>query len=70
MFYGGTVRRGGRGCLSWQHAKASLLPEGPATQWNRIEFIQGMGSGVKRVVEAEKDRERERGRKKRSRGRP
>jgi hypothetical protein len=36
----------------------------------RKEFIQGMGSGVKTVVEAEKDRERERGRKKRSRGRP
>jgi hypothetical protein len=26
----------------------------------RIEFIQGMGRGVKRVVEAEKGRERER----------
>ena len=25
----------------------------------RIEFIQGMGRGVKRVVEAEKGRERE-----------
>jgi hypothetical protein len=25
----------------------------------RIEFIQGMGQGVKRVVEAEKGRERE-----------
>jgi hypothetical protein len=26
----------------------------------RIEFIQGMGRGVTRIVEAEKDRERER----------
>jgi hypothetical protein len=31
----------------------------------RIEFIQGMGRGVKRVVEAEKGRERERVEKKR-----
>ena len=27
---------------------------------HRIEFIQGMGRGVKRVVEAEKGREKER----------
>jgi hypothetical protein len=36
------------------HADASLLPEGPATQRYCIEqFIQGMGRGVKRVVETE-----------------
>jgi hypothetical protein len=28
--------------------------------WYRIEFIQSMGKGVKRVVEAERERERER----------
>jgi hypothetical protein len=28
--------------------------------WYRTELIQGMGRGVKRVVETEKDRERER----------
>jgi hypothetical protein len=50
--------------LRWAHAKASLPPGGPAMAVNtmvqyRIEFIQGMGQGVKRVVEAEKGRERE-----------
>jgi hypothetical protein len=29
-------------------------------EWYRIEFIQGMGRGVKRVAEAEKGREGER----------
>jgi hypothetical protein len=33
------------------------------TRVYRIEFIQGTGRGVKRVVEAEKGRERERERK-------
>ena len=55
----GRVRYGGRGCLSGSHAKASLPPEGPATQGYSIEFIQDMGRGAKRVVEAEKGRKRE-----------
>ena len=43
----------------WAHAEASLPPERPDTILKyRIEFIQGMGRGVKRVVEAEKGRER------------
>ena len=46
-----------KGVPQWAHAKASLPPEGPATGRYRIEFIQGMGRGVKRVVEAEKGRE-------------
>jgi hypothetical protein len=53
------VRYGGKGCLSGPHAKASLPPEGPATQGYRTEIIQGMGRGAKRVVEAEKGRKRE-----------
>ena len=47
------------------HAAASLPPEGPATMTMaqyRIEFIQGMGRGVERVVEADKGRERDRDR--------
>ena len=60
MFYGDVVRYGRRGVSQQAHAKASLPPEGPATGQYRIEFFQGMGRGVKRVVEAEKGRERER----------
>jgi hypothetical protein len=40
------------------HVKDSLPPRA-ATQ-HRIEFIYGMGRGVKRVPEAEKGREKER----------
>ena len=66
MFYGGVVVRYGASRVSQRaHAKASLPPGGPAMAVNtmvqyRIEFIQGMGQGVKRVVEAEKGRERKR----------
>ena len=42
----------GEGMSRLTHAKASLPPEGPATGQYRIEFIQDMGRGVKRVVEA------------------
>jgi hypothetical protein len=45
------------------HAKTSFPPEGPAKRWYSkysIELIQGIGRGVKRVVEAERGRERER----------
>jgi hypothetical protein len=53
------VRYGGRGAST--HAEPSLLPEELATQQYSIEyFFQGMGRGVKRVVEAEKGREGER----------
>ena len=37
---------------------------------DRIEFIQGMGRGVRRVVEVEKGREREEVEEKRRRGQP
>jgi hypothetical protein len=43
----------GKGVSQQAHAEASLHPEGPATGWYRIEFIEGMGRGVKRVVDAE-----------------
>jgi hypothetical protein len=33
------------GCLLCAYAEVSLPPEGPATQWYSIEFIQGMGRG-------------------------
>ena len=61
MFYEGVMRCGARGCLS------GPMPKHPPPQGTshklvqyRIQFIQGMGRGVKRVVEAEKDREKER----------
>ena len=50
----------------WANAEVVLPPEGPATEWYRIEFIQGMGRRVKRVVERKKcrgGREGERDRK-------
>lgn len=53
MFCRCVVRCGVREA-SAAHAGASLLPEEPATQWYSIEFTQGMGRGVERVVEAEK----------------
>jgi hypothetical protein len=57
MLYGGMVKYGGRGCLSgpmlWQPFHLRDQPHGYSTE----EFIQGMGRGVKRVVEAEKGRE-------------
>jgi hypothetical protein len=43
----------------WANAEVVLPPEGPATEWYRIEFIQGMGRRVKRVVERKKCREKE-----------
>ena len=47
----------GKMMSQWAYAKTSLPPERPTTLvWYRIEFIQGMGRGIKRVVEAEKDR--------------
>jgi hypothetical protein len=50
----------GKGVPQWAHAEASLPTEGPATQRYSIEeFIQGMGRGVERAVEAEKGREKE-----------
>jgi hypothetical protein len=49
----------GKGLPRWPHAEASLPPERPDTILKyRIDFIQGMWRGVKRVVEAEKGRER------------
>ena len=42
-----------KGVLLRAHAQASLPPEGYS-----IEFIQGMGRGVEKVVETEKGRER------------
>ena len=63
MFYGGVVRCGGRGCLSRPMPRHPFpLRDLPQMVEYRIEFIQGMGRGVKRVVEAEKGRERERNR--------
>ena len=47
------------GVPQWAHAKASLPPEGPDTHWYSIEFIYGMGRGVKMVAEAERVREGE-----------
>ena len=48
----------GKGRSQWAHAQASLSSEGLATgQYSIEQFIQGMGRGVKRVVEAEKGRE-------------
>ena len=44
----------------WAHVQASLPPRDQTHVQYRIEFIQDMGRGVKRVVEAEKDREKER----------
>ena len=56
MFYEGVMRCGGRDCLS------EPMPKHPFslrdhTVWYRIEFIQGTGRGVQRVVEAERGRE-------------
>lgn len=45
MFYGCVVRYGEREHLSGPHAETSLP----------LEFIQDMGRGVKRVVEAERE---------------
>jgi hypothetical protein len=52
----------GEGDASAGPCQGIPLPEGPATQLvlYRIEFIQGMGRGIKRVVEAKKGSERER----------
>ena len=53
VFYGSVVRCRGRGCLS------RPMPRHPfplRDQPHRTEFIQGIGRGVKRVVEAEKGR--------------
>jgi hypothetical protein len=36
MFYRGVVRYEGKRCLGGAHAKASLSPERPATQWYSI----------------------------------
>jgi hypothetical protein len=33
MFYGGVVKYEGKGWPQQAHAKVSLPPEGPATQW-------------------------------------
>ena len=55
MFYGGAVRYRGRGCLSGPMSR-HLFPLRDQSH-NCIEFIQGMGRGVKRVVEAERGRE-------------
>jgi hypothetical protein len=52
----------GKGMSPRAHDEASLPPEGSATRRYSIEFIQGIGRGVKRVVEADKGRERGRGR--------
>jgi hypothetical protein len=61
VFYGGVGSQvWGKGLSQQALAKAPLPSEGPATQRYSIEeFIQGMGAGVKRVVEAEKGKERE-----------
>jgi hypothetical protein len=54
------VRCGGRGCLSRPMPRDPFpLRDPPQMVEYRIEFIQGMGRGVKRVVEAEKGREGE-----------
>jgi hypothetical protein len=49
----------GKGVPCQAYTEASLPPEGLATRWYsiRIEFIQGMGRSVKRVIEAERGRE-------------
>jgi hypothetical protein len=61
MVYGGEVRYGGRGYLSRPMPRYPFPPGTSHTMVEyRIEFIQGMGRGVKRVVEAEKGREMER----------
>jgi hypothetical protein len=51
----------GKGMSQWAHAKASTSH---TVEEYRIEFIQDMGRGVKKAVEAEKGRERERVEKK------
>jgi hypothetical protein len=57
MFCGGCGEVWWEGVPQQDHVEASLPHEGPATG---LKFIQGMGRGIKRVVEAEKGRERER----------
>jgi hypothetical protein len=57
------VRYGGRGFLTWPMSRHPFTLRDKSQDCivlNRIEFIQGMGRGVKRVVEAEKGREKER----------
>ena len=50
---------GGRGCLSGPMPRHPFSPrDQPHKIQYRIEFIQGMGRGAKRVIEAEKGRER------------
>lgn len=50
----------GKGVPLWAHVEASLPPEGSVTRWYTVEeFIQEMGRGIKRVVEAEKEGEGE-----------
>lgn len=50
----------------WAHSEASL-PRGTSLRQYRIEFTQGMGTGVEGVVETERQRER---REQRRRGQP
>ena len=51
----------GEGCLSGPMPRHPFPLRGHTHDGiYRIEFIQGMGRGVKRVIEAEKGRERER----------
>jgi hypothetical protein len=68
MYYGGVVRYGGGGA-SVDHGKHPF-PQGIKHMMvsYRIEFIQGMGRGVKRIVELERERERKRERERERRG--
>ena len=56
MFYGDVVRYGRMGCLSRPMPRHPFpLRTSHMMVQYRIEFIKGMGRGVKRVVEAEKE---------------
>ena len=61
MFYGGVVRIGTREYFVWLMLRHPFpLRDKPHDVFYRKEFIQGVGRGVRRVVEAEKGRERKR----------
>ena len=57
MFGECVARCWGRGCLRG-HMHPFPLRDKPHDVFYRKEFIQGVGRGVRRVVEAEKGRER------------